>query len=810
MPDAPRVDAQTLRDILAVIPDLVFVLDRDGRLVYANRAEAGISPEEALGHPIFDYVAPESMEGYREDLEEAIRTGNPVEHEGQAVGADGRLRWYRNRILPVRKDGATTLIVSLARDISDQKTITRERDRSEAILEAVGSAARLFLESPKWEGEVDEVLARLGEATEVSRAYLFETHPAPDGTPLISQRFEWAAPDTDPQIHNPDMQGMDLAGNGYGRWVRLFQAGEMVQGPVAGFPASEKPHLEEQSILSMAVVPIHMDGEWWGCLGFDDCNHPRVWSPVEQEALRAAASTLGGAIKRERAEAAIRASEAHYRRLVETSPYTVWALDVEGRLTELNRAGEELLGRRAGELLGHPFHELFAPEDLLPAETEFRRILEGEAETVEVDLRVLRPSGEKRDIHLAARAIHSEGTLEGIHGIARDVTEERVRDEQLRRAERLASLGTLIGGVAHELNNPLTSIRGLVQLLLDEERSSDEAELLRTVVREAERSARIVNNLRRLTRRSRDPAESMAPVDLNDVVRHVLRVRRYPLQTHNIEVSIDLADPLPPVTADAGQLEQVLLNLMTNAEQALDTVDRDRRIVVRTKASRQGVTLSLYDNGPGIPPEHLDRLFDPFFTTKDPDEGTGLGLSLVHTIVTGHGGQIDVQSEVDRGTLFQVHLPVFRGSDGGGGTKAPRSDGTDAAVAAPQRPLRILAVDDEPGIREFLGRLLTREGHQVVLASDGAEALRAVEAAEEPFDLILSDLRMPGVGGEELFRSLREKAPEYEGHVVFMSGDITTREVGRIMGETRAPMVRKPFDISEILELVRSHGRGAG
>ncbi|MEX2531789.1 MAG: PAS domain S-box protein [Gemmatimonadota bacterium] len=809
MPDPAPVDEQTLRDILSAIPDLVFVLDRDGRVVYANRAEAGISPEEALGRPIFDYVASDSMEGYREDLEEAIRTGEAVEHEGQAVGADGRLRWYRNRILPIRKDGATTLIVSLARDISEQKTLTRERDRSEVILEAVGSAARLFLESPEWEPQVDEVLARLGEATEVSRAYLFETHPAPDGTPLISQRFEWAAPDTDPQIDNPDMQGMDLAGSGYERWVRLFQAGEIVQGPVAGFPELEKPHLEEQSILSMAVVPIYMDGEWWGCLGFDDCDDPRVWSPVEQEALRAAASTLGGAIKRERAEAGIRASEEHYRRLVATSPYTVWALDVEGRLTELNRAGEELLDKPADEVLGRPFHELFAPEDLPPAETEFGRILEGEAETVEVNLRIVRPSGEKRDIHLAARAIHSEGTLEGIHGIARDVTEERVRDEQLRRAERLASLGTLIGGVAHELNNPLTSIRGLVQLLLDEERSSDEAELLRTVVREAERSARIVNNLRRLTRRSHDPSEAMDQVDLNDVVHHVLTVRRYPLQTHNIEVSLDLADPLPHVTADAGQLEQVLLNLMTNAEQALDTVERERRIVLRTKASHQGVTLSLYDNGPGIPPEHLDHLFDPFFTTKDPDEGTGLGLSLVHTIVTGYGGQIDVQSEVDQGTLFQVRLPVSREGASVRGPRAPRPEALDAA-ARPSRPLRILAVDDEPSIRQFLGRLLTREGHQVVLAADGADALRAVEAAEEAFDLILSDLRMPGMGGEQFFMALREQAPEYEGRIVFMTGDITAREVGRIMGETRAPMVRKPFDISEILELVRSHGRGLG
>ena len=812
MAHLPPVDEQTLRDTLAAIPDLVFVLDRDASIVYANRGEAGIDVDEALGRSVFDYVAPGSVEAYREVLEEVIRTGTQAEHEGQVLGADGRSRWFRSQIIPIRKNGATTLIVSLAQDVTehrrfDRERRRRERRRSEAILQAVGSAARLLLESPGWEQRIDEVLARLGEATEVSRAYLFQTHPAPDGTPLVSQRFEWAAPDADAQIDNPDLQGLDLAGSGYERWVRLFQAGEMVQGPVAGLPASERPHLQAQSILSTAIVPVYMGGVWWGCLGFDDCRRPREWPKVEQEALRAAASTLGGAIERERAEAGTRASEEHYRRLVETSPYTVYALDVKGRLTEVNRAGEELLGRPADKVLGRPFQELFAPEDLLPAEAAYRRILEGEATTVELELRIQRPSGEKRDIRLAARSIRSEGTLEGMHGIARDITDERARDEQLRRAERLASLGTLIGGVAHELNNPLTSIRGLVQLLLDEKRPSEEVELLRTVVREAERSARVVKNLRRLTRRSHEPDESVGSVDLNDVVHHVLRVRRYSLQTHNIDVSLDLADPLPPVAATADKLEQVFLNLITNAEQALETMDRERRVVVRTKASRLGVTLSVFDNGPGILPEHLNRVFDPFFTTKGPAEGTGLGLSLVHSMVTELGGHIDVESQVDRGTLFQVRLPVSRRGMGSPSTnEPPQPEDPEPTVATPQRSLRILVVDDEPSIRQFLGRLLTREGHGVVLATDGADAIQEVEAAEEPFHLILSDLRMPGIGGEELFKTLRQEAPEYERRIVFMTGDVTAREVGRIMGETRAPIVHKPFDISEILELVRSHG----
>ena len=806
MPHQPSVDERTLRETLTIIPDLVFILDRDGRVSYANRGEAGIDLTEALGRSVFEYVAHDSIDAYRETLQRVIRTGEPAEHEGEAVGADGLPRSYRSRIVPIRRDGETSMLVSIARDITERRQAEQERRRSEGVLQAVAFAARLFLQSADWERRVDPVLARLGQATEVSRAYLFQTRTGPEGRPLVSQRFEWTAPHADPELENSEMQDMDLTAAGFGRWVQRFQAGKMVQGAVAEFPKAEQPHLHEQSIRSMAIVPIFVGDAWWGCLGFDDCRHARAWSVAEQEALQAAASTLGGAIRRERAEAGVRAGERHYRRLVQTAPSTVYAVDNENRITELNRAGEELLGRPAEQVLGRPFEELFAPEDLPPAEAAYRTVAEGEVETLEVELRIQRPSGEKRDIHLAATPIREGETITGIHGIARDITEERAQDEQLRRAERLASLGTLVGGVAHELNNPLTSIRGLVQLLMDDTRSEDEMEMLRTVAREAERSSQIVNNLRRLTRHSYKIADSAHRVDLNDVVRHVLTVRKYALGTHNIDVSLDLAEGLPPVTGDRGPFEQVLLNLVVNAEQALETVDRERRIIVRTKAALRGVTLSIYDNGPGIPAAHLDRLFDPFWTTKDPDEGTGLGLSLVHSIVAEHGGEIDVQSEVGRGALFLVHLPAA----GPRRTEPPSTpSATPPSEPTSRRSLRILVVDDESGIRQVLDRLLNREGHHVELAADGGEALERVAAADDPFHLVLSDLRMPGIGGEELLTRLREQAPEYAGRIVFMTGDVRAREVGRIMHETRIPMVRKPFDISEILELVRSYERAS-
>jgi PAS domain S-box-containing protein len=799
------LDPEILRQVLEAIPDLVFLLDEEGRVLYANRNELGIGVEEALGHSIFRFVAPGFEEAYREVLAQVLDTGEAAEHEGAALGADGLPRWYRSRIVPIRTQRGSTLLVSVAQDVTDRRKAEDARRRSDAILQAVAAVAHLFLGHHSWEEVIDQALARLGEATEVSRSYFFQTHPGPDDSTLLSQRFEWAAPDVEPQIDNPDMQNLDLEATGHGRWLQHFQAGQIVHGPVSTFPESERPHLQGQSIRSLAAVPVFVRGEWWGSLGFDDCRVAREWSNSEREALQAAAGTLGGAIEREQAEAGIRASERHYRRLVQTSPYTVYALDDQGRMTELNRAGEELLGRRAADVLGDPFARFFAPEDLPAAEAAYHRLLSGQVPEVEVELKVQRPSGDRRYIHLAATPIRQGDAIVGAHGIARDITEDRIQEEHLRRAKRLASLGTLVGGVAHELNNPLTAIQGMVQLLLDETRSEDEEEMLRTIFREAERSARIVGNLRLLTRKSHSPAGSTQEVDLSDIVHHVLQVRRYAMETHNIQVNLELSDSLPPLAGDSGQLEQVVLNLVVNAEQALAKVERAGRIVIGTKASQDGATLWVQDDGPGIHPEYLDRIFDPFWTTKDPDEGTGLGLSLVHGILADHGGTVEVESEPGEGARFMIHLPGARAAPVATAAQPPTLVPPEPQL--PGRPLRVLVVDDEPGIRQVLLRLLARDGHAVVLAEDGGEALQKARTAKEAFDLVLTDLRMPGVGGEELHSRLLDADPVYEERVVFMTGDVTTLEARARNNDDQTPMIRKPFDLSEIQSLLLRYGQ---
>jgi PAS domain S-box-containing protein len=474
-------------------------------------------------------------------------------------------------------------------------------------------------------------------------------------------------------------------------------------------------------------------------------------------------------------------------------------------------AGEILYANRAfAEILG------FDPEGDAPRLTELAADAESELATAEA----LRTAGEQgrwsgrirkrrlsdgREVPLEALLGRVEQGGRGpglLFGIIRDISAQLSAEQHLRRAERLASIGTLLGGVAHELNNPLSAVLGFTELLLMQERPREEREDLETIRREAERMAKIVTDLRLLARDTQEKTDGRRErVDLNDVVQHVLRTRAYSLRTRNVEVRAELAADLPAVLADRGQMEQVVLNLVVNAEQALALAAGEAVLVVRTRATAAGASLQVADSGPGIPASHLERVFDPFFTTKAPGEGTGLGLSLAHTIVSEHGGQIRVDSQPGQGATFQVDLPRAAGRAGieAGGEL------DEAAVA----PLRVLLVDDEDAVRRVVARFLRRRGHHVDEAADGRAALGLIEAAraEGRYDVIVSDLRMPGLGGDELLARLREDGEGMDRRLIFFSGDTASVEAVRALAASRVPVLAKPVSMNELARAVEGMPR---
>ena len=491
-------------------------------------------------------------------------------------------------------------------------------------------------------------------------------------------------------------------------------------------------------------------------------------------------------------------SERRFQLMVEGSDQVFfYAHDPEGRFEYLSPSVQAVLGYTPAELVGRHYLSLHGVERADAGARTGPEASPHSAAGPTTYTEVARhKDGRRVALEITESPVLRDGAAGGVQGFARDVTEERTREQQLRRAERLASLGTLVGGVAHELNNPLSAIRSFAQLMLMDERTADDRESLETMRHEAERAARIVADLRLLARQTHAPAREHAAVDLNDVVRHVLKLRRYALATQNVELRAELAADLPAVRGDRGELEQVLLNLVVNAEQALRTGPGDgRRLVVRTTRSARGALLQVSDTGPGIAPELVEHVFDPFFTTKDPGEGTGLGLALVHNIVREHAGHIRVESEPGRGATFSVELPRAAAGDG---------DGERAEAAGPRAPrsLHVLVVDDEPSIRSALRRFLALRGHRVDEASEGDEALQRMQ--HSAYDVVVTDLQMPGLGGERFLAELARRAPGLLDRLVIITGDTASEEAARISEQTAVPMLRKPFDLDEVARVVES------
>lgn len=489
------------------------------------------------------------------------------------------------------------------------------------------------------------------------------------------------------------------------------------------------------------------------------------------------------------------AAEAHYRRLFEASPVGIFAIDMEGRFTEVNPAAEAMAGRSASELVGRHFSDVVAPEDLEMARDRTDRLYAGELPTDEFELQLIRPSGERRLMRVRFSPIREGDELRGVHGVARDVTEERARAGYMHRAERLATVGTLLSGVAHELNNPLNAIRNFAQLMLLDERGEEDREALEIIRNEADRAAKIVADLRLIARQTRETDGDRELVDLNEIVSHILKLRRYTLETHNIGVTTRLAPNLPGVLANREEMEQVVLNLLLNAEEALAGRSGERDITVTTRAAPNGVHLQVADTGPGIAACNLERVFEPFWTTKAPGEGTGLGLSLVHRIVTDHGGEVRARTEPGSGAVFTLVLPRA-----GDHAKAAAEEG----MPEPSRPLRVLLVDDEAPIRTSIARYLRRRGHRADEARDGGEAL-AMLGGEAEYDVILTDLRMPGLGGEQFLERLRASGGDLHRRVIVITGDAAHADAARIVEATGAPTLIKPVGLHEVAQAIETH-----
>jgi PAS domain S-box-containing protein len=379
------------------------------------------------------------------------------------------------------------------------------------------------------------------------------------------------------------------------------------------------------------------------------------------------------------------------------------------------------------------------------------------------------------------------GRITQLVAVERDITRETELRNQLIHAERLAAAGQLVSGVAHELNNPLQSVIGFAELLIDDEHRPEAKADLQQIHSEANRAAKIVRNLLAFVRRS---ASERVRADLNELVQSAVALRAYEFGVANIELDVQYGKDIPPVLVNREEIQQVLLNLLLNAEHAMKSGQGSGRVTIRTIGRETDVSVEVQDDGPGVPPSVAGRIFEPFFSTKEVGQGTGLGLSIALGIVEAHGGTLTLMDR-SPGACFRLTLPTAD-------VRHPRE--VERAAPAPARAAitgqRALVVDDEGPVRALLQRLLTHRGFAVDLATDGLMAAQLLERSH--YDVVLCDVQMPNLGGLGLYERLRRQQPEALERFVFISGDILNAELSSLSESANVPLLSKPFGAAKL------------
>lgn len=432
---------------------------------------------------------------------------------------------------------------------------------------------------------------------------------------------------------------------------------------------------------------------------------------------------------------------------------------------------------------------------------DFLQRLRNEGSVRDHLLRLRRLDGSAMWIEMTARGVPLSGESLRVEAVMRDVTDrkklqDQARDlyQQLSQAEKLAALGQTMSGVAHELNNPLATILACAERLngrrLDEGTRRD----LDAIHNAAERAARIVRNLQTFARKRHT---TRATVNLNEVVRDTLALRAYEQRAANVVIVEDLAATLPPVFVDPHQIQQIVLNLLINAEQAMLEAHGRGTLVLKTweEPDQDAVVLEVNDDGPGVPAEMQVRVFDPFFTTKSVGKGTGLGLSVAYAIAHEHGGRITVQAAEQGGASFRLELPVS-------GLRVRSSEPPPPTTLPPvPRGTRALVIEDEAALGDAVAAALADEGFRPDRAENGEEALLRIR--ERHYDVIICDLKMPKVDGMAFFRDVSAKMPHVARRLIFVTGDVAGTEAERFLEDSGCRWVPKPFRLKDLVRLAR-------
>jgi PAS domain S-box-containing protein len=573
---------------------------------------------------------------------------------------------------------------------------------------------------------------------------------------------------------------------------RANAAGEPIQQVLPGWPPEIDTEVRQDITLSspgsrriydVRITPIQVTGE----------------------RLTGYVVVLRDVTRKRQAEAALRDSERQYRELVENAPDLICRYGLDGRILSVNQAGLDLIGYTSESLVGRPLLDLVAPESREHATALFSGA-QSDRPTERTEVAFIASGGQPVVLELVTWVQHRDGVPIAMQAIGRDVTERHRLEDELRQAQRMEAVGKLAGGVAHDFNNLLTAILGFASLAeAEQEEGSPLREYLSQIRRSGEQAAALTRQLLAFGRR-----QMLRPVDLdlNLVVDDTHKMLRR-LIGEDVELIVQLASDLKMVRADRSQVEHVIVNLAVNAR---DAMPRGGRLTIRTEnvmieraspavpgpAAGAYAGLIVEDTGEGIHPAVLGRIFEPFYTTKAFGRGSGLGLATVYGIVKQSKGDVQVRSTPGRGTSFTVLLPAVTPAVA---TEAATTEGHDQETSAPTASgASVLIVEDDDGVRKFTAQVLRDAGWTALEAADPGEALAIASCESQPIDLLLTDVVLPGLNGNELAERVCTLRPGLR--VLFMSGYAPEEIVANGALPMGEQLIRKPFAPSVLRQRV--------
>jgi two-component system cell cycle sensor histidine kinase/response regulator CckA len=709
------------------------------------------------------------------------------------------------------KDNLKRLAPAVERELRDAR-VRRERRQAEEALRSSEARLRqlndalLFLtrSTSVQEGHLDQAFREISEIAGLSlgasRAgiWLFTE----DGEQLVChQLYELE--------QNQFSQGQTLDIGRYPRYRTALQEHRYISTHDTRLDPRTKEFNEEYSnpldIVSSLEATIRLHGKILGVFGLEQCHQTRRWMPEEEAFAGSVADLISlayGAHERRLAAEALRASEQRYRDLFENANDMIYTMDLDGRITSINKRGEELTGYHRDELIGQLGDAISTPSSTLVSRKQLQRKLEGQSSHTVYELSLVTKSGERCAVEINSRLIYEDGKPVGIQGIARDIRERKQLENELRHSQKMEAIGRLAGAVAHDFNNLLTAILGYSQLLL---LRLEPTSPWRREISEIERAGRSAADLTsQLLAFSRKQEVQPQILDLNHSVTNIERMLRR-LIGSDVALTTRLDQRIGQIRADPGRLEQVIMNLAVNSRDAMpkggqlhietSAVKVDATYTQRHPDARPGefVLLTVSDTGIGMDIETQSRIFEPFFTTKEAGKGTGLGLATVYGIVKQSGGWIEVESEQGAGATFRIFFPHV--DEGAASDEAQDSPANNSGHET------ILLAEDNGAVRGLAREILEINGYHVLEAGEAAAAIDLCHTHSGPIAAVIADLVMPQMSGPELVRQLCLMRPNLR--VLFMSGNAEAQWLPEPI-EQPMDMVTKPFTPETLTRKLRA------